>query len=158
LRKTPTKVLGGIKFKSLSAGKTHVCGNDLAGKAWCWGAGQQGQLGNSKIGPTAFETMPFLVGDFDPVVAGWFFTCGLTAGALSCWGDNTMRTITPLNQDLISTPLAIAPGPFVEVVAGGYQTCARDASGGVQCYGLNDHGQVGVGDVLLRSTLQPICF
>ncbi len=157
MRTTPTKI--GLKLKSVSAGKEHVCGNDAAGRAWCWGRGVEGELGNNKVGPPATSEVPFLVGAYAPIVAAWFYTCGLDAnGALFCWGDNAQRTISPMNQDTFSTPLAIAAGPFVEIAAGGYQTCVRDAAGRVSCYGLNAQGQVGVGDRVLRQTLQPLCF
>jgi alpha-tubulin suppressor-like RCC1 family protein len=158
-RSTPTPVAGSHVFTSLSAGKTHVCGHDGGGVVWCWGHGGTGQLGNAKQGPNADELVPFQVGAYASVAAAWFLTCALDgAGALWCWGDNTMRTLAPIDQDTLATPQQLGSGPFVEVAAGGYQICTRTASSVVACHGLNDRGQLGLGDLMDRDTPQPLCF
>jgi alpha-tubulin suppressor-like RCC1 family protein len=42
----PVAVVGGHRFTSLSAGENHTCGVAKNGKAWCWGAGGFGRLGD----------------------------------------------------------------------------------------------------------------
>ncbi|HXI20967.1 MAG TPA: hypothetical protein VNH46_07780, partial [Gemmatimonadales bacterium] len=42
----PRAVVGGHTFVSLSAGGSHTCGLTATEGAWCWGQGDNGQLGN----------------------------------------------------------------------------------------------------------------
>lgn len=42
----PTAVLGGMRFRSISAGSNHTCAIDESGELWCWGWNFFGQLGD----------------------------------------------------------------------------------------------------------------
>ncbi len=72
---------------SLSAGKHHACGLDVAGRVWCWGDNRSGQLGN---GTTTSGGLPVAVPDLPAAVdvaAGERHTCAATAeGTVFCWG------------------------------------------------------------------------
>ena len=37
-------------FVFVSTGALHACALDREGKAWCWGGGGNGQLGNGRLG------------------------------------------------------------------------------------------------------------
>src|SRR3954471_21864544 len=43
----PTRVAGGLQFAQISAGTEHTCAITTEGKAYCWGRGVEGQLGQS---------------------------------------------------------------------------------------------------------------
>jgi len=97
------------------------------------------------------------------VAAGYEFTCALMAdGAVACWGANLNGqlgdgTVASGIDDNIgsSSPVSVcAPGasaPCTQTlnataIAAGFDfACAVVGSGGVQCWGGNDDGQLGVG-------------
>jgi alpha-tubulin suppressor-like RCC1 family protein len=47
--------VGGLSFRQVSAGGTHVCGHTPEGRAYCWGFNLDGQLG---IGNTSIVVSP----------------------------------------------------------------------------------------------------
>ena len=54
----PVAVVGNLKFSQISAGGEHTCGVAKGGKAYCWGRGLAGQLGQ---GPIRFSSAPSAV-------------------------------------------------------------------------------------------------
>jgi alpha-tubulin suppressor-like RCC1 family protein len=56
---TPALVAGGLRFKSLSAGRgpggSHTCGVTQTGLAYCWGSNSVGQLGSGFFGGLSVE-------------------------------------------------------------------------------------------------------
>ena len=51
-RLTPTAVVGGLRFKQVSAGASFTCGVTIQDLAYCWGDNTVGQLGNgTRTGP-----------------------------------------------------------------------------------------------------------
>jgi hypothetical protein len=91
----PTLVPGGIKFSSISVGKTLdgtlTCGLAVEGKAYCWGSNGNGQLGAGlAIGENgAIKFSPTLVtapGSWTALSAGALHACGMTNGKAYCWG------------------------------------------------------------------------
>ncbi|HEY0151039.1 MAG TPA: hypothetical protein VGB92_03515 [Longimicrobium sp.] len=54
LRISPGPVLGGISFARIAPGGGYACGLSTGGAVYCWGAGQQGQLGYGQRSNSAF--------------------------------------------------------------------------------------------------------
>ena len=88
---TPTLVLGGHTFTSITAGGGHTCGV-VAGLTYCWGLNASGELGIGVTGGT--NDTPVLL----PMQHGITLllpglgehTCGLNGlGEIYCWGLNT---------------------------------------------------------------------
>ena len=81
----------GGNFAQVSAGINHSCGIGTDGKAYCWGDGANGRLGN---GASLNQTEPVEVhdgentgGGFTQVVAGVSHSCGFGSdGKAYCWG------------------------------------------------------------------------
>lgn len=86
----PMQVSGGHTFTEISMTWHTVCALDEAGKAWCWGDNEFGQLGSGVPDELAAEPQPVLGGHtFVQLAAGRRHTCGLTSeGAIYCWGMN----------------------------------------------------------------------
>ena len=87
---TPQEILSSPDFMlvSLSAGGTHSCGIHVNSGAYCWGAGQFGQLGNGVTFLVAIPS-PVAVARFTEVLAGAGHSCGVSADQrVLCWGLN----------------------------------------------------------------------
>ncbi|MGI9627902.1 MAG: RCC1 domain-containing protein [Longimicrobiales bacterium] len=86
----PGPVDGDIRFDQITAGLAHTCGTADDGRAFCWGTGHSGAIGNCQTTP--FWPSPEIVcGDhrFAQVSAGGDHTCGFTSdGEGWCWGAN----------------------------------------------------------------------
>jgi len=98
----PVQVKGGLRFRVIANGATHVCALDLAGKAFCWGNNFVGQLGIGENGSPlrdSFRTepTPVLISErFVALAAGSAHTCGLTNDeAIYCWGTNASGQLGP---------------------------------------------------------------
>ncbi len=156
-RSTPGYI-SGLRFTAaaVAAGESHTCALTTGGGVRCWGDNGYGQLGDGTMTDrTTPVKVPGLISGTAAVAAGAYHTCALSANSgVKCWGANeygqlgdgtTTQRSTPVNVDgLTSGVLAIA--------AGDYHTCALTASGGVKCWGSNDHGQLGDGTTTDRST------
>lgn len=46
---TPVRVIGSIAWAEVSAGSSHTCGLTQDARAYCWGAGEDGQLGQGRF-------------------------------------------------------------------------------------------------------------
>lgn len=139
-------------------GFDHACGLSSDGKAWCWGAGFLGQLGD---GSRAERSLP------QPVTGGLRFvsltafgqhTCGLTVdGKAFCWGSNadgqlgrgeTAGATCPVGGRLVrcsTRPVEVRTVfRWNTIAAGGSHTCGISEAGSVWCWGSNRAGQLGV--------------
>jgi len=96
------------------------------------------------------------------VVAGIGHTCALlSSGNVRCWGDNSNGQLgqDPATSFGATPPYLIPTVTFGEkataLAAGLNHTCALLASGSVRCWGLNDQGQLGQGDITARTGPAP---
>jgi alpha-tubulin suppressor-like RCC1 family protein len=126
-----------------------MCALTTAGAVWCCGDNVYGDLGN---GSTISSSVPVAVtGLSSPVravTAGWYHTCALTtAGAVSCWGDNSNGKLgngSNVSSDVPVAVMGLSLG-VQGIAAGAGHTCALTAAGGVQCWGANSAGELGNG-------------
>jgi alpha-tubulin suppressor-like RCC1 family protein len=133
---------------AISVGYLHACAMIDTGGVKCWGDNSDGQLGD---GTTESRDEPVDVIGLDPgvveVSAGGGQTCALTsAGAVSCWGNNTWGECgsDDFYWTLTSpTPVTGLSSGIASVVAGSLHTCALTTAGGVKCWGGNETGQLG---------------
>jgi alpha-tubulin suppressor-like RCC1 family protein len=162
----PTAVLGGLSFVDVNAGASGTglvsppaptCGVVTSGQAYCWGANNNGSLGNGLT--TGRETRPVaVVGGltFTTVSAGESHTCAVTAaGAAYCWGSNWSGELGNGTTTGSPTPVAVVGGlSFAAVSSGANHTCGVTTSGGAYCWGANWSGQLGNGQ--LRQSATPV--
>jgi alpha-tubulin suppressor-like RCC1 family protein len=166
----PAAVSGGLTFASVSTGQYHTCGLTTRGAAYCWGLGEQGELGT---GNTASSGTPLaVVGGLTFVMVaagGWGHSCGLTtSGAAYCWGDNTFgqlgdgTTTGPqrCNPGVESTggpcstePVAVSGGlTFAQISVGLAHVCGVTTGGAAYCWGWNGAGALGTGDTITSAS------
>jgi alpha-tubulin suppressor-like RCC1 family protein/tRNA A-37 threonylcarbamoyl transferase component Bud32 len=148
---TSTTAVAAVAFPAehgiVAAGGRHSCALETNGSAYCWGANDQGQLGD---GTRDDHTEPAVVaGDltFSQLSAGASHTCAVSRdGDAYCWGNNDRGQLgdaTTLERD---TPVRVAaPEPFKAVRAGFSHSCALARRGEVSCWGSNAYGQLGTG-------------
>lgn len=90
-RLTPTAVVGGLEFLSLTAGGTHTCGLTADAIAYCWGDNFFGEFGDGTVTASASPVLAAPGVRFKMLVAAGAYTCGLTlAGAAYCWGQDNV--------------------------------------------------------------------
>ncbi len=157
---------------AISAGGRHTCAVLDDGTVKCWGLNTNGQLGLGDIADRGDQ--PGEMGDALPTVglgtdhtaaaiaAGASHTCALLDdGTVKCWGLNTNGQLGLGDQqargdaggemgDALPTVALGAGHTATAIAAGGDHTCALLDDGTVKCWGVNDKGQLGLGDVLPR--------
>jgi alpha-tubulin suppressor-like RCC1 family protein len=151
----PTRVLGGLHFVSVTAGLAASCGLTAAGKAYCWGANESGQLGN--LQPEINVAVPLPVaGDhtFRSITLGGGHTCGIDdAGLAWCWGGNNGAQLGNPFPGPRNEPVAVSSTVrFQKLAAGHAFVCGLDEEGQLYCWGDNTYGQFGNGRT---GTIQP---
>ncbi len=86
---TPRAIDGLSDVTAIAAGDEHVCALISTGDVYCWGANDDGGLGDGTM--TASNT-PVRVAGLGParaIAAGWGFSCALeVTGGVACWGRN----------------------------------------------------------------------
>lgn len=159
-RSTAVYVAGVISgVRSVAAGSWHSCALLDSGGVRCWGRNDSGQLGD---GTMENRSAPSFVsgltsGVFD-IAAGGFHSCALLdSGGVTCWGSNLFGQLGGGTTGLTSTVPTAVPSLSVGVAfvsGGGQHTCALLNSGGVRCWGSNEHGQLGNGTT--DNSMEPV--
>ena len=154
----------------IAAGGDHSCAVMSDGAAYCWGLNAFGQLGvgdtenrGDDAGETATNLPPVRLGaqmTAAAIAAGVSHTCALSeSGFIKCWGNNRFGQLGQgdiedrgdepgeLAGNLPVVSLGSVNVGAVQITAGTNHSCARFENGGVKCWGANDRGQLGLGDV-----------
>lgn len=150
-------VSGGLTFRTISVGGTHVCGLTGAGAAYCWGTGSNGIAGNGTA--AAAQTTPIAVTGghvFSEIAAGNDHTCAHEAGSIYCWGMNTDSNLGDGTTTNSYTPVKVTStgaGSYVmgTLSAGNYHSCAIAPVDRSYCWNDNANGQVGDGTTTPRA-------
>lgn len=140
-RTTPVAVLGGYIFLDVSAGFEHTCGLRNDSRAYCWGSGDNGQLGD---GTNTRRAAPYPVSGglaFESLSAGFVHSCGATPeGVPYCWGVLPVE----LGSSSSNEPDTVPAAPDLASVDAGWGfSCGRTAAGEAYCWGDNEYGQLG---------------
>lgn len=158
-RLRPVLVAGGYRFRQVDAGASHTCAVTTAYRAFCWGNGADGRIGD---GTTSRRLVPRAVAgglSFDRVSTGFAHSCGESRqNRAYCWGINTYGAVgdgTKLNTRL--RPVAVAGGLyFTQLSAGSLHTCAKTETSAAYCWGYNRNGQLGDGSQTDRTRPVPV--
>jgi alpha-tubulin suppressor-like RCC1 family protein len=143
-------VAGGRSFSLVSAGLAHTCAVTPGGRAFCWGYGGDGEIGDGLSTNRAIPTAVTGGLSFTRVSAGGAHSCGETPGKRAyCWGDNVYGELgvdLPVERELV--PTAVAGNLlFAQVNAStiGDHTCGVTAGSAAYCWGNNYARQLGDG-------------
>ena len=149
--------LAGKTAKSISLKLYHVCIVASDNLAYCWGANDNGELGNGNSTnssvPVAVNTAGALAGKtIKTITPGYWHTCALTTDNLAyCWGNNTDGALgtgnntSPTLPTAISTIGALAGKTIASLISADWHTCAITTEGSAYCWGRNTSGQLGDG-------------
>ena len=145
---SPVPVLGGLTFRTISAGWNHTCGVATSGMAYCWGG--------DSTKPTA------VAGGltFKLLSAGNAYTCGVTTDRQAyCWGSTLDGKLGDGTQGLLNqpSPVPVAGGLTFQSVAASWQhTCGVTTGGAAHCWGSNMFGAIGNGSSDRKSYTRPV--
>ena len=157
-RLTPTAVFGLSNVTAITAGQSHTCAVTTAGTVKCWGSNASGQLGdNSIINRHAPVSVVGIASGGTAVTGGNQHTCALVSGGVKCWGSNVTGQVGDNSQTQRLTPVDVhGPDRRRNAIVTGYShSCALLSGTGVQCWGLNLHGELGDG-TLVAQRLTPV--
>ncbi len=142
----PVRAAGG-PYLQVASGDEHACAIRVDGRAFCWGSGVDGRLGN---GTTADRAEPTLVSGahrFVSVTTGGKHSCALTAaGSAWCWGLDTLGQLGNTLPASSTTPIPVDGGrAFQAISAGWLHTCGITTEGEALCWGSDTAQQLGNG-------------
>lgn len=157
----PVTVTGLTRVSSVAAGTSFSCAVvtfGLSAKVRCWGANDNGQLGDGTLTQRT-TSVQVMVSSTSPlsgvsrVVTGNNFACAVVSpgatGKVYCWGANTYGqlgdgTVTRRTRAVPVKANSTTELTGVTAVSAGHSSaCAVLVSGTVRCWGLNDVGQLG---------------
>jgi alpha-tubulin suppressor-like RCC1 family protein len=122
-----------------------------AGAVACWGYNQNGELGNGMTGDSGVPVgVSGLGSGVVSIEAGDDHTCAVTdQGEVKCWGYNRFGQLGDGSTTSRNIPVTVKglPGGALAVAAGWGHTCALTADQSVKCWGDDEYGQLGYGQM-----------
>jgi alpha-tubulin suppressor-like RCC1 family protein len=161
-RSRPVAVSGlGSGVRAIAAGTFFSCAVADDDGARCWGDNEHSQLGDGttideRATPVAVSGLSTGV---EAIAAGDEHACALLdGGGVKCWGSNGEGELGDGTTRNRRTPVAVSglSAGVQAISAGDSHTCALLDSGGVQCWGDNEDGQLGDGTRKSRPTPTPV--
>lgn len=169
----PAVSLGtGRTVKAVARGAYHACAILDDGGVKCWGRNSSGGLGlgdtnhrsagASEMGNALSKVNLGTGRTAKQITAGAGFTCAvLDDNSVKCWGDNTYGNLglgdvaargDAAGEMGSSLPVVnLGTGrTATKLVAGPAHVCAILDNGSLKCWGLNNSGQLGLGDINSR--------
>lgn len=114
----PATPLHGESVTKVSAGQHHTCAIASA-RAYCWGEGGSGSLGNNSATDSSLPVSVSTEGalknkELIDISAGDGFTCALASdGTVACWGRNNNGQLGTGNRTDSRVPVAVSRGEYV---------------------------------------------
>jgi alpha-tubulin suppressor-like RCC1 family protein len=157
----PVQVTGlSTGVTAVSTGNNSACAIKQDGSVWCWGYGDDGELGTGTIvfgsGQLPSSDVPVQVqgisGRATSISVGGAPCVTTASGGVDCWGLTAEVALAPVSVvDLVGTMASVSLGGSRDSRS---FACALGASGQVDCWGGNAEGQLGNGNS--TSSLVPV--
>jgi alpha-tubulin suppressor-like RCC1 family protein len=160
-RSSPTQVGTLTNWKQISMGAASVCVK-TDGTLWTWGFNSNGELGLGYTSPLR-QSSPIQVGSMtdwkSPSAGGGHTACIKTDGTLWIWGNNSNGELGLGDTIRRSSPVQVGSlTNWKQVSCGGDHTACIKTDGTLWTWGSNKsagvtvYGQLGLGDVISRSS------
>jgi alpha-tubulin suppressor-like RCC1 family protein len=156
-------VLAGKTVTAVDMGFLHACAI-ANGAPYCWGNGSLGTNATSASAvPVAVDTSGVLSGHtVTDISTGMGHSCVIADGSAYCWGDNSYGDLGNGSTTASTLPVAVTftsaaavvNGATVTGIGAGTSHACSVASGAVYCWGNNQYGQLGNGQV--TNSNQPV--
>ena len=146
-----------VAFASVTVGIAHSCALTTDGAAYCWGANDHGEFGNTTL---TSSLTPVRVAEgltLKSISAGDVHTCGLTIdGDAYCWGSQNYGQLGNGSRTQNETPQKVTGGlKFASLSAGAFHTCGVTTDGAAYCWGAGLYGALGVDEATFESSCPP---
>lgn len=138
------------RFDHVSAGEVHTCASVEDGTTYCWGANAGvGLLGQGANAPDSASPIAVPgVSSRRGIATGVRYTCTITFGARKCWGENWEGQFGTDVGGIVPDPVSFDDPFDIESIVNGYRhTCGLTISNELYCWGYNEFGNLGLGNV-----------
>jgi alpha-tubulin suppressor-like RCC1 family protein len=147
----PTDTIGlSSGVTSIAAGVNYACAV-VSGAAKCWGLNDNSQLGNNSIQNSNVPTdVAGLASGVTAIAARQNHTCAIVDGGAKCWGANFSGQLGQGNTTPSQVPVDVSGligGSNVTAIAAGAEHSCAVVNGAVKCWGSNQYGQLGTGNI-----------
>ena len=147
-----------VQVLQIGVGDEFACGRRADGTVMCWGAKDDGRLGDGK---DKTSSQPVLVKDMNDATdlsVGDDHACVVRkTGEVYCWGQNDKRQLGDgTTSDAVTPRPVVMLGDATQVAAGGEFSCALKKDATVVCWGENGDGQLGDNTTNDRSNPMPV--
>jgi hypothetical protein len=162
----PVGVLNLNSAIGITTEHNNTCALQNGGSVSCWGDNSRYQNGHDRNrGLNLVPELNNYVANAQAIVAGSSHVCVLiNDGSVKCWGDNffgqlgnsVKSVLTPngLTGSFYIPEIVSGLSGVLALAAGSYSTCALLSGGSVRCWGSNNDGILGNGEV--TESYQPV--